>query len=499
MKHKLISTLLIATILLGNVVPVYAAEDEKTEIASEDETTAEAEEGLSIDEDGVVSDVYFEEESVFESAGKASEKVKNLPEGDGLEGQLFDVMNIPSSEENNCQVTIKADMPDNFDANIFVQLKNYDTGNIYQYTLYAINSFTERGYIPDGEYRVIECSVYDDINSTFPMNIPEDFTLKYGEVKTLTVDLQDEAAAVEAIAERLHQEAEEGTKDLSEFTVSDFDVTFTGTGSGKMAVTGTQSQAMTIVAKIKEGGLPGDATVDISLDDGMTFNMTDVKIPYSGMVKLSGTGLTLVFETSKKSVLGELKYGVFDAGDTFRCVVHDPTTGVTYGGEYKGNTRLELVDEDPDVSIYDQMTAYNIPKVVVKVIKGGTPGEAVVQYSLDGDTFSDEMIVPESASWPINETSLTLHFYTKVGQIHFNTDDEYTVEPYKENKKSFIGILLAISALFAAGAMAVWYYFKKQIISQGVYQIHEYVPVKTNNSTKNTEDKPRKDKKKKKR
>ena len=491
MRNKFFKSIIMSlALIIAMPNMVYATENAAQGISDEaaaessDEANAELSDhnapttdNIKVDEDGAVSGIYYDDDMI--PAGTSAEEALADMEGDGLDGEIVEVLNLPSSEENNCQVTLNADLPEGFDANIYVQLKNYDNGKIYQYTLYEVNNFTQRGYIPEGEYRIIECSVYDDINNSFPFNIVDDFTLKYGEVKSITVSLQDEAAAVEAIAERLRLEAEAGTKDLSEYTASDFDVTFTGTGTGNMAITGAQSQAMTIVAKVTKGGIPGDMTVDISLDDGMTFNLTGVEVPYSGMVKLTGTGLTLVFEVSKKSVLDEIEYGQFVEGDTFRSVIHDPTTGVTYGGEHKGMTKLQLIDENPDASIYAQMLNYNIPKVEIEVIKGGVLGETVIKYSLDGETFSDEMIVPESGTWQINGTTLSINFYATKGSVSFNTGDTYTAEPYQETKQGFIGILIAVGTIFAAGVIAVWYYFKKQIVSQGVYTIHEYTPVRT--------------------
>ena len=513
MRNKFFKGIIMSlTLSMATPNMVYATENAAQEMSDEtmvknsDEASAELSdpdmltaEDIETDENGVISGIYYEDDMI--PAGTPAEEALADMEGDGLDGEIVEVLNLPSSEENNCQVTLNADLPEGFDANIYVQLKNYDNGKIYQYTLYAVNNFTQRGYIPEGEYRIIECSVYDDINNSFPFNIVDDFTLKYGEVKSITVSLQDEAAAVDAIAERLRLEAEAGTKDLSEYTASDFDVTFTGTGSGNMAITGAQSQAMTIVAKVTKGGIPGDMTVDISLDDGMTFNLTNVEVPYSGMVKLTGTGLTLVFEVSKKSVLDEIEYGQFAEGDTFRSVIHDPTTGVNYGGEYKGMTKLQLVDENPDASIYEQMVYYNIPKVEIEVIKGGALGEAVIKYSLDGESYSDEMIVPESGTWQINGTTLSINFYATKGSVSFNTGDTYTAEPYQETKQGFIGILIAVGTIFAAGAIAVWYYFKKQIVSQGVYTIHEYTPVRTqpkanDNTGQKVSDKNKKAKKK---
>ncbi len=485
MKNKFfrILTALLASSLISSSFTVYAEELDTSEVPSE--ITEDATEGLSTDENGVVSGIYYEEDddssaSGLEPAGTSAEDALSAQEGDGLEGEIIDVMNIGSSEENNCQVTINADLPENFDANIYVQLKNYDTGAIYQYTLYAVNNFVQRGYIPEGEYRVIECSVYDDINNSFPFNTVEDFTLKYGEVKTITVSLQDEQAAAELIADRLNEETEASAEDVSEYTVSDFDVAFTGEGTGQMAVTGAQSAAMTIVAKITKAGMPGSATVDISLDDGLTWNLTNVEIPYSGMINLNGTGLTLVFEVSKKSVSGELTYGSFEVGDTFRCVIHDPTTGVNYGGEHKGNTKLQLVDEDPDASIYNQMIYYNIPLVQIDVIKGGSLGEAVIRYTLDGEKFSDEMIVPESGTWAIDGTTLSINLYATLGYVNLNTGDSYTAEPYKETQKNLYGLIIFLGILFSTAAAFVWFYFKKQMVSQSVYTIHPYTPVRKN-------------------
>ena len=287
--------------------------------------------------------------------------------------------------------------------------------------------------------------------------------------------------AEKEIGKRLHEGIDEKeNKKISNnvFTSSDFDVTFSGTGTGSMAVTGSQRSALKILAKVNKSGLPGDMTVNISYDDGMTFPLTDVKVPYSGIVNLEGTGLKLVFEAPIYEAVGDRSRGHFDEGDTFRSVIHDPKSGVEYSGKYKSRARLELIDEDPDVSIYDQMVKYNIKRIEVDVIKGGGPGEAVVRYSLDGKAFSDEMIVPLSGSWAIGGTTLNINFYVQTGDLVFETGDSYIAEPVAETQNAYISILIAIALLFGAGAFAVWYYFKKQMIPEDIYTIHEYVPVR---------------------
>ena len=464
-----------ATLLIST--PVYATEGMEADIAGEEKLAEDAE--MRTLEAEVEEQVMSEEAETCDMDSDPCE-VDGCA-GDGLEGELIDVTNLPSSEENNCQLTIAADLPDGFDANIFVQMKNYTNGNIYQYTLYAVNKFLQRGYVPEGEYCMIECGLYDDVNGTFPFILPEDFVLKNGEVKAITLTLKDKEMAEKEIGKRLHEGIDEKeNKKISNnvFTSSDFDVTFSGTGTGSMAVTGSQRSALKILAKVNKSGLPGDMTVNISYDDGMTFPLTDVKVPYSGIVNLEGTGLKLVFEAPIYEAVGDRSRGHFDEGDTFRSVIHDPKSGVEYSGKYKSRARLELIDEDPDVSIYDQMVKYNIKRIEVDVIKGGGPGEAVVRYSLDGKAFSDEMIVPLSGSWAIGGTTLNINFYVQTGDLVFETGDSYIAEPVAETQNAYISILIAIALLFGAGAFAVWYYFKKQMIPEDIYTIHEYVPVR---------------------
>lgn len=434
------------------------------------------------DENAAASDIYHGDEEVVNDEKGASESAVScgVPgcSGDGLEGGIRDVTNLPSSEENNCQLTISADLPEGFDANVFVQLKNYSTGSIYQYTLYAVNSFVQRGYVPEGEYRVLECSIYDDINGTFPFLIPEDFEMKYGEVKALTLSLKDREGAKKEIERRLKDGLDIKLDSANfSFTKSNFDVKFNGTGNGRVAVTGSQNSALKIFIKIVRPGLPGDMTADISFDDGMTFPLKDVEVPYSGTVDLEGTGLTLIFEVPVYEADGDRACGHFDRGDTFRSVIHDPKSGVEYSGKYKSRAKLEIIDEDPDVSIYDQMVRYNLKKVEVDVIKGGEPGEAVIKYSLDGKYFSDEMLVPYSGKWPIDGTTLSISFYAQAGDLVFETGDSYIAELFKETRNGWMGFLLAIALLYGAGALAVWYYFRKQIVPEDVYTIRIYTPV----------------------
>ncbi len=151
--------------------------------------------------------------------------IEDTIEIDSLDDTVIDVMTLSSSEENNCQLTISARMPDGFDANIYVQLKNYSTGRVYQYTLYEVNGFSQRGYVPEGEYRMLECGVYGDTNGVFPFILVDDFSLKYGEVSAEVVSLQDEQTAIEIIEKRTSWEVD-GIKNIkklnSVFTNEDF-------------------------------------------------------------------------------------------------------------------------------------------------------------------------------------------------------------------------------------------------------------------------------------
>ncbi len=179
--NKTIRRLLSATVLASTifVTPVYAAENDKTHEIIETIDTSEA----------------------AETADEIKISDTSTP-GDGHEISIIDVADLASSEENNCQLTLSADVPEHFDANIYVQLQNDSTGAIYQYTLYALNDHAQRGYIPDGDYRMIECSVYEDINGAFPFVLAEDFTMKKGDVRALNILLKDPESAINAISER---------------------------------------------------------------------------------------------------------------------------------------------------------------------------------------------------------------------------------------------------------------------------------------------------------
>lgn len=404
--------------------------------------------------------------------------------GDGLEGSIIDVADLASSEENNCQLTITGKLPEHFDANIYVHLKNDDNGNIYQYTLYAVNGHSQRGYIPDGDYHMMEASVYGDVNNMFPFILAEDFSIKKGEVKTIELILENEQNAQDVISNRTKDKDKqnETNKEIAKnlighFTESDFYVKFNRAGFGQMAITGSPSSEMSVFVKVTKPGVPGDMTVDISLDDGLSYFQKDVEVPYSGLVELKGTGLKLVFEVPKDDDTSQVM-GRFEEGDTFRAVIHDPKSGVDYTGKNKGKVKLELVDVDPDVSIYDQMVRYEIPQIVVKVIKGGRAGDAVIRYSLDGKTFSDEMIVPFSGGWTIRDTTLSISFYALTGDLVFETGDSYIATPYKEsNMKIWISVVV-VMILFITAALAIYHFFKKQIVPQETYVIHEYKPIR---------------------
>lgn len=95
------------------------------------------------------------------------------------------------------------------------------------------------------------------------------------------------------------------------------EVAHTGSGAGKVEVTGTGTSAYDVVIRIIEEGATNEATFVISTDGGSSFS-DEMTVPLAGTYELAGTGLTLNFKAEEP--------GKFMSGDTYTFTVAAPAT-----------------------------------------------------------------------------------------------------------------------------------------------------------------------------
>lgn len=94
------------------------------------------------------------------------------------------------------------------------------------------------------------------------------------------------------------------------------EVTKTGDGTGTMAVSGSPTNAFSVIAKITLQGALNTAAFVVSIDGGYSYS-DEITIPTTGSYELKGTGLTLKFTGSESTP--------FHVGDTFSFTSTAPT------------------------------------------------------------------------------------------------------------------------------------------------------------------------------
>ena len=420
-------------------------------------------------------------------------KEEDIDEYDSLDSEVIDVMNLASSEVNNCQLTIRAELPDGFDGNCYCQIFSEKTGAIYNFPLYYKNDFSQRGFIPDGAYRVNEIGIYGDVNGSFRFKPVDDFELMYGEMTTIAVSLENEQEAIDLIASRLMTEEGSAEESVYAFSDSDYDFTHKGNGAGHISATGTPSSAYALVIKITKAGTPGDMMIAYSIDDGVNYSEPE-KIPLTG--KWSLDGISYIFEVPViENENGSVTSGSFAEGDTYRHVFWDPLQIFEYDNP-DGAFEIKIYDDNPDKNPYITARETGFDSILIRILKTGVPGKAIYQYSLNSGPYSDQMYVPESGTIHLGDTSMYLMFEQVSSSKNELMEDEiYSARIPREKINSLYILIIFLAAILGGLSFAVYLFFKKQIVSPCVYVIHEYEPVRRNTPRILSPDKPRKGKK----
>ena len=506
MKKRLFTVLLAACLFVNGAAAVYADEDIETEEEVSEEVAEESGEKKSIAESvrDDINEVMGVEDSEEESADNGLPSVPeegyeedpellaqplgvdslSANEADVADGEIIEAMNTAQSEENNCQLSVKAMLPEGFDANCYAVFLNTETNNRYNFPLYVQNNYSQRGFLPDGEYRLVESGVYDDDTAVFKFKPVEDFQLTYGEVKKIELSLENEQEAVDLIASRIMTEkAEEEDSYKKQFTPSDYELKHTGTGTGHVSAQGVPSQAYTLVLKVVSGERPGDMQIAVSTDDGESYS-DPVAIPLTG--EWSFDNMAYYFEVPEtENENGTVTQGTFVVGDTYRYVFFDPAEDFVYTENLSGPDMC-IKDNNPEKNPFITATELGINQIGIKVVKGGKAGKAIFVYQLNNSSWSEQMYFPEDGVFHIPDTTLYVELvYSSSGSNALGEGDFFSAEMPKKKIDPLYIMIGVIVVVLAGGYFGIWWFFKSKIVPQGVYTIHEYEPVKKNKRTEN--------------
>lgn len=495
----IIWTLLIALVLWVTVKPVYASElkenkeltvdEEETEEPEDEPEEPEDEDTPSEEGDSIADSVREEAENMEEESTEEASPSEGLHDdsADGLDGEIVDVITLSSSERNNCQLSITGSFPEGFDANCYVQIQSEKTGTIYNFPLYNDNHYYQRGNIPDGEYRFFDAGVYDDVTGFFVFNPIDSFSLNYGETKSIVVSFQNEQEVIDYINGRMGLDGEATAEDYK-FSPSHYDVTHTGTGTGHISAQGTATADYKFIIKVTKSGVPGDMSIAYSTDNGEMYS-EPVDIPLSA--KWEFANISYIFEVpSIHNADGTITTGQFIEGDTYKVVYWDPADSIIYdNGESVMSATLH--DDDPEKNPFYTMQELGITEIEFQFLKDGSPGEAVFAYKTDLTDWSAEMLLPGDGMFHIPETPLYVTFESDStgGGAELKEGDVFSISLPKDSGLNPLYILIGFLAIVLGGGyFGIYYFFKSKAVSQSVYSIHEYTPVRRNADVKKAED-----------
>ena len=471
MKRQICLLNFILLVFLLNSVSVYANAPE---------------EGL-----GDINIVYDDTPAEAASNLPSSIESSDFPRPEADETNIISALNTAYANDNSCEIDAVGIVPDDFGLNFYINVKNMDTGDIYQIPLYKENSYKQRCYVKDGSYTVLDVSVFEDAIGRYPFTIPDDFNMKPDETLTLTVTLEN-YGAVEQEIEQKKDAVEKGLSDhlyenygelettnkQTDNTVSvesDFDVIYQGKSTARIGITGKQHGEYDLRIKIVKGGFPGEAIVSISTDKGVTWG-ADTTVPLDSFIRIPGTGLTLEFAISKDDNIG------FIAGDMYSCYINDPDTDLIITQGRDCSAKLSLSCPDPNKHPFNVLEDNGL-SLLIRVDKSGDFGSAVISVSLDGGkSYGEQLIVPEEGFITLSGYGLVCDFRSfKNDEIvssstGFTKGSSYTAVAYRKSYKNIIYLLIGICSIVCLSAVYGYIKMMSFMPKASQYRINPYIP-----------------------
>lgn len=442
MKKRIVTFLLCTTILTASVIPVFAAPDTEEVV----ETNAEAE--------PLEETAEIEEPETTADTDDSADQDENTEDGDELDV----ITRTEKNETNNCQISISATMPDGFNLDFYIEFQNKSSNQVYRMIAYHNNDYVAHMFIPEGNYYVNTCAVWDDNTSKYPMVLPEDFTAtKNGNVvlETTLVNFDD---VEEQANKRLYPGAESKLteKDMTSKIKPWQHVTHNGTGSENVYRSGVSRIPMDIMVKIVKSGKVNEAEIQVSIDGGNTFG--EKQLLPSSLPIINGadeTGITIKFDTSDE----------FVADDTYS--IH------TYH-EFNVNGSCNGTG---DMNAYESGIIPQNLSLYLVIKESGQIGEAQFTYSVSGKSgpFNENiMTIPEDGIVNLSKIGTTLQFTE--GTYKVGDTFEVSLEATKVRKNYIIPITIVIVIILAAIIIAyfVLLSFKEPNAN---YHLQSYQPV----------------------
>ena len=423
------------------------------------------------------TETYFEgdEEEIEYTEEEFLSDEGNVPEGEGDEETV--ITSTSKSEENNSQVTIKGSIPDKFGLDLYCDFRNEETGVVYRLFALYKNDYTAFLFVPNGNYKVIQCGVWGDTTNKYPLNYQDSFTLAREDFFTIEPSLIHEDEIKEEIERRENDidEQEEEYTEETELEVKEIvkkepyhwrKIKKSAGIEADVTVNGISKSDYDIIIKFVKTGEVNDAEFIYSMDGGETWSTNEL---LKGSFMPNKCGITFEFPTDDVTGQSSTWTAIYKEGETIEFSVKkefDINAETSKGGI---------------INAYLNDKCYTDAKVVVKITKSGKKGEATFDYSLDeGATFAGDNI-PMNQDYLMTEIPVVLQFTDLAGAYVVNDTFSFEVkgEPVEKDTTYLLYILAGIVGALAAGGY-MWLLTLRDKDSD--YVLNEYEPysMKTN-------------------
>lgn len=380
------------------------------------------------------------------------------------------ILDPEKSDTNNSEITAVAEVPDGFEPDVYIQIQNQTTRDVYQITIPNEKSYRGDAWVPAGDYTVLFAGVPEDTTNQFPFDLPNPsyFTAEEDGNKTLTVRLSN----YDEVYDMLHSkepepEEPDDTSSEEEKKPSDLVVVPSILPWRTVSKTGGESTG-------------SDQIIEMSYDPNVLVQDT-----YSGIIKIShsggiGTGKFKMSLDGGKSWSKEIgltsdytiKIAVdgkpFDTGVHLHFDESEYLIGTTYSFSTLKEWQVQHQGDGTGIVYFGGVPKHDVA-AVIKIVNGGVPGKATYQYSEDGGkTWNDEAVLPQNGTITTDSEGLTCRLTNGV----YVEGDTYKCQITGVPDKDYTTIiLLGVGGTVAVLVGGILFYLNSKKAKADTYQL----------------------------